>query len=258
MTDFHVIIPARYGSTRLAAKALADISGKPMVQHTWERAIKSGALSVTIATDDERIKQCATCFGANVCMTRQDHQSGSSRLAEATNLLNFQSDEIVINVQGDEPFIPPVIISQVASALAAQKLADMATLASEISEVEEVFNPSVCKVVLDKNNFALYFSRAPIAWERDNFSIANNNFLSSTLKFPHYKHIGIYAYRVAFLQSYAAATPSYLETCETLEQLRILWHGGKIYVGFAKETSPVSVDTAKDLAAARHIAQNMN
>ena len=255
MVPFHVIIPARFASTRLPAKMLADIAGKPLLQHTYDKAIQSGAMSVIIATDDDRIKQLAESFGAKVCMTSNNHESGTSRIAEAARILNYSGDEIIINVQGDEPLIPPVIIKQAAEAIHKHQDADVATLCVPIISTEELFNPNVTKVILDKNGYAIYFSRAPIPYERDNF-LNNQNDLLKPLKSEHYRHVGIYAYRFKTLQKYVSWPTADLEITERLEQLRVLWNGGKIYVETALKDSPISVDSKEDLEKVRELINN--
>ncbi|TRN26804.1 3-deoxy-manno-octulosonate cytidylyltransferase [Vibrio furnissii] len=244
--SFTVVIPARYQSTRLPGKPLADIAGKPMVQWVYEQAIQAGADRVIVATDDARVEQAVNAFGGTVCMTSPDHQSGTERLAEVVKRMGIEDDHIIVNVQGDEPLIPPSIIRQVADNLAASQ-APMATLAVEISDAEEVFNPNAVKVVTDKDGYALYFSRASIPWDRDNF--ANDK----TIVQPLMRHIGIYAYRAGFINTYIHWQPSQLEKIESLEQLRVLWYGEKIHVAVALEAPPAGVDTPEDLEAVRRI-----
>ncbi|MDM5122156.1 3-deoxy-manno-octulosonate cytidylyltransferase [Aeromonas rivipollensis] len=243
--SFVVVIPARYASTRLPGKPLADIHGKPMVQHVVEKALQSGADRVIVATDDERVQQALQTTGVEVCMTSQDHQSGTERLAEVCRHYGFAADTIVVNVQGDEPLIPPAIIRQVADNLAAAT-APMATLSVPIVDAEEAFNPNAVKVVTDKDGYALYFSRASIPWDRDRFAQSREQIGS------HYqRHIGIYAYRAGFIQRYVDWAPSALEQVEALEQLRVLWYGEKIHVAQALEAPPVGVDTQQDLDKVR-------
>lgn len=244
--SFTVVIPARYQSTRLPGKPLADIAGKPMVQWVYEQAMQAGADRVIVATDDARVEQAVNAFGGTVCMTSPDHQSGTERLAEVVKRMSIEDDHIIVNVQGDEPLIPPSIIRQVADNLAASQ-APMATLAVEISDAEEVFNPNAVKVVIDKDGYALYFSRASIPWDRDNF--ANDK----TIVQPLMRHIGIYAYRAGFINTYIHWQPSQLEKIESLEQLRVLWYGEKIHVAVALEAPPAGVDTPEDLEAVRRI-----
>ena len=243
--SFVVVIPARYASTRLPGKPLADIHGKPMVQHVVEKALQSGADRVIVATDDERVQQALQTTGVEVCMTSQDHQSGTERLAEVCRHYGFAADTIIVNVQGDEPLIPPVIIRQVADNLAAAT-APMATLSVPIKDAEEAFNPNAVKVVTEKDGYALYFSRASIPWDRDRFAQSREQIGS------HYqRHIGIYAYRAGFIQRYVDWAPSALEQVEALEQLRVLWYGEKIHVAQALQAPPVGVDTQADLDKVR-------
>lgn len=246
---FRVIIPVRYESTRLQGKALADIGGKPMVQRTYEQAIQSGADSVVIATDNDKIKEVAQGFGAQVCMTSPEHTSGTDRLAEAANVLGYEDDEVVVNVQGDEPLIPPVVIHQVANNLIKHESVPVATLCEKISSPKVLVSPANVKVVMNKRNFALYFSRAPIAWEKGNFPIDENGEMQG----DHFRHIGIYAYRVGFLQKYLSWDPCPIEQMESLEQLRVLWQGSRIHVDIAKENIPLSVDTQEDLDQVRKL-----
>ncbi|MFM5643834.1 3-deoxy-manno-octulosonate cytidylyltransferase [Aeromonas caviae] len=247
--SFVVVIPARYASTRLPGKPLADIHGKPMVQHVVEKALQSGADRVIVATDDERVQQALAPFAAaagfEVCMTSPDHQSGTERLAEVCRHYGFAADTIIVNVQGDEPLIPPVIIRQVAGNLAAAS-APMATLSVPIRDAEEAFNPNAVKVVTDREGYALYFSRASIPWDRDRFAQSREQIGD------HYqRHIGIYAYRAGFIQRYVDWAPSVLEQVEALEQLRVLWYGEKIHVAQALQAPPVGVDTQADLDKVR-------
>ncbi|MGL6149924.1 MAG: 3-deoxy-manno-octulosonate cytidylyltransferase [Aeromonas sobria] len=243
--SFVVVIPARYASTRLPGKPLADIHGKPMVQHVVEKALQSGADRVIVATDDQRVAQALAATGVEVCMTSPDHQSGTERLAEVCRHYGFAADTIIVNVQGDEPLIPPAIIRQVADNLAAAT-APMATLSVPIKDAEEAFNPNAVKVVTDKDGYALYFSRACIPWDRDRFANSHEQIGG------HYqRHIGIYAYRAGFIQRYVDWAPSVLEQVEALEQLRVLWYGEKIHVAQALEAPPVGVDTQADLEKVR-------
>ncbi len=248
--SFTVVIPARYQSTRLPGKPLADIGGKPMVQWVYEQAIQAGADQVIIATDDERVEKAVKAFGGDVCMTSPDHESGTERLAEVVKLKNIPDDHIIVNVQGDEPLIPPSIILQVANNLAASQ-APMATLAVEIEDEAEVFNPNAVKVLTDKDGYAMYFSRATIPWDRDNF--ANGG---KTIAQPLMRHIGIYAYRAGFINTYINWEPTALEKIECLEQLRVLWYGEKIHVEVAKKAPSAGVDTPEDLEVVRNIIAN--
>ncbi len=248
--SFTVVIPARYQSTRLPGKPLADICGKPMIQWVYEQALQSGAEKVVIATDDERIAEVVKTFGGEVCMTLPTHQSGTERLAEVVEKMAIPDDHIVVNVQGDEPLIPPSNIKQVAQNLANNQ-APMATLAVEIREHDEVFNPNAVKVVCDKDGYALYFSRASIPWDRDNFQHSPQQVVN-----PLLRHIGIYAYRAGFINRYVTWQASQLEQIESLEQLRVLWYGERIHVEVANEAPPAGVDTPEDLAAVIHILES--
>lgn len=245
---FHVIIPARYASTRLPGKPLLDIGGKPMIRHVWEQAQKSKALSVTVATDDERIADACTAFGANVVMTRSDHPSGTDRLQEVVTRMGLDIGDCVVNVQGDEPMIPPALIDQVAANLLAHPQASMATLAEPLSDIESIFNPNVVKLVTDHQGFALYFSRAPIPWCRDTFADEPRS-IPEGMAFR--RHIGLYAYKVGFLHDYVRWPPSPLEVAESLEQLRALWFGCKIQVADACQPPPAGIDTQADLERVR-------
>ncbi len=245
--SFIAVIPARYQSTRLPAKPLVDLLGKTMVERVALQALKSGASRVIVATDDQRIVDAlASIANIDVCMTSADHESGTDRLAEVCEKYQFSDDEIIVNVQGDEPLIPPSVISQVANNLKNSIEASVATLSAPITEFDDLFNVNAVKVVCDKNGLALYFSRATIPWDRDNFSEENQSkqcINSCNLQ----RHIGIYAYRVSFLKQYAQLTVSPLESIEKLEQLRVLWHGFKIHVQQALEVPPAGIDTADDL-----------
>ncbi|AIR91582.1 3-deoxy-manno-octulosonate cytidylyltransferase [Pseudomonas cremoricolorata] len=251
--DFTVVIPARLRSTRLPGKPLLLIAGKPMVQHVWEQARKSAAARVVIATDDQGILDACLAFGAEAVMTRVDHESGTDRLAEVAALLGLADDAIVVNVQGDEPLIPPVIIDQVATNLAAHPEAGIATLAEAIDEPHSVFNPNAVKVVSDKNGLALSFSRAPLPWARDAFAKDREHLPEGV---PYRRHIGMYAYRVGFLQDFVTWGPCWLEQAESLEQLRALWHGVRIHVADALEAPAVGVDTQEDLERVRRLLEH--
>ncbi len=236
---FSVVIPARYASTRLPGKPLLDIAGKPMLQHTFERAQQSDAQSVHIATDDERIRDLATSFGAEVCMTSPEHRTGTDRIQEVCSLLALDESQIIVNVQADEPLIPPTVINQVAENLAREEEAGIATLCEIICSQDEVKDPNSVKVVFDQRGFALYFSRATIPWQGS--ASAKNC----------YRHIGIYAYRVSALNQFVQWSVSGLEMQEKLEQLRALDNGVRIHVAQCAENIPPGVDTEKDLAQVR-------
>ena len=247
--SFTVIIPARYASSRLPRKPLADIAGKPMIQHVWEKAQQAGTNRVIIATDHEEIEKVAKAFGAEVCMTSTEHNSGTERLAEVIEKMAIADDEIIVNIQGDEPLIPPVIIQQVAQNLAENQV-NMATLAVKLETKEELFNPNCVKIVTDQKGMALYFSRATIPFARDHFADCDDAFVASQ---PYLRHIGIYAYRAKFVNQYIRWQPTVLEKLESLEQLRALWYGEKIHVELAKEAPQVGVDTLEDLERVRAI-----
>ncbi|MDU0355044.1 3-deoxy-manno-octulosonate cytidylyltransferase [Paraglaciecola aquimarina] len=242
--QFSVIIPARYASTRFPGKPLVQIKGKPMVQHVYERAIESGAHNVIVATDDARIAKAVRDFGGKYCMTGSHHESGTERLAEVVEMENMLAHELVVNVQGDEPFIPAENIRQVAANLHRHHEAEMATLAVEITDVEEAFNPNSVKVVMDKLGFAMYFSRATIPYDRSRFLDSDD--IDEIGDF-YLRHVGIYAYRAGFINQYINMSPSGLEQIESLEQLRVLWHGHKIHVEVAQTSPPPGIDTPEDL-----------
>ncbi len=261
VTSFIVVIPARYQSSRLPGKVLADIGGKPMIQWVVEKALLSGANKVIVATDNDEVEQVVKSFGGEVCKTRADHQSGTERLAEVMEQYQFGDDEIIVNVQGDEPFIPPENIAQVAHNLATQrqcntlKIARMSTLAINIDTVEEAFNANAVKVITDKDGYALYFSRATIPYDRERF-LGNNN-INAVGDF-YLRHVGIYAYRAGFIKDYVNWPASQLEQVEALEQLRVLYQGEHIHVEVAKSNVPVEgVDTPEDLEKARGFAATL-
>ena len=242
-TPFKVVIPARYASSRLPGKPLLELAGQPMLQHVYARATESGAAEIIIATDDDRIERAAEAFGAKVCMTSDQHESGTERLAEVAEHYAWDDDVIVVNLQGDEPLMPPHLIDQVAADLASHQDAMIATLAYPLEASLNEADPHVVKVVLDETGYAMYFSRAPIPWHRDPHEtgkgIAGSN--------PVLHHLGLYAYRAGFLRHYSQLTPSPLEVYEKLEQLRALWHGLRIHVGIADEIPGPGVDTEADL-----------
>ncbi|MGQ3823722.1 3-deoxy-manno-octulosonate cytidylyltransferase [Pseudomonas alliivorans] len=251
-TDFTVVIPARYGSSRFPGKPLKVIAGKPMVQLVWEQARKSNAQRVVVATDDARIFEACQAFGAEVLMTRDDHNSGTDRLAEVATKLGLAADAIVVNVQGDEPMIPPAVIDQVASNLAAHPEAGISTLAEPIDDVAALFNPNVVKVSSDINGLALTFSRAPLPWARDALAVNRDELPAGV---PYRRHIGIYAYRAGFLHDFVGWGPCQLENTENLEQLRALWKGVRIHVADALEALPAGVDTPEDLERVRRLLE---
>jgi 3-deoxy-manno-octulosonate cytidylyltransferase (CMP-KDO synthetase) len=245
---FRAVIPARYGSTRLPGKPLLDLGGRPMIQLVHERVLASGAAEVVIATDDERIRAAALGFGAEVQMTSAAHASGTDRLAEVALRRGWQEQDVVVNVQGDEPLLPPALVRQCAALLAADAGADIATLATPIESLEEFLDPAVVKLVRRADGRALYFSRAPIPWHRDGAvgGLASQGEFRGALR-----HLGLYAYRVGALKRLAVTKPSSLEQAEKLEQLRALQLGMGIIVGEALERPGPGVDTAHDLARVR-------
>lgn len=246
--DFTVLIPARIASTRLPNKALADIGGKPMVVRVAERAAASGARGVVVATDAESIVTACRAHGVRTLLTRADHASGSDRLAEAATRLGLADDAIVVNVQGDEPLIDPALIRAVAALLHDRPAAQMATAAHPIGDVAEFMNPNVVKVVTDARGQALLFSRAPLPWWRDGFKDGIHTLPDAPVPL---RHIGIYAYRAGYLRAFPALPPAPLERCESLEQLRALWHGDAIAVHVTAEIPAAGVDTAEDLERVR-------
>ena len=246
MAGFRVVVPARYGSQRLPGKPLLDIAGKPMIQHVYERACESGADDVVVATDDARIQAAVRLFTDRVCMTSGTHASGTDRIAEVVQILNWPDDTVVVNLQGDEPLMPPALLAQVAETLVTHAACEMATLAVPLTDPEQLFDPNAVKVVMDRNGYALYFSRATIPWKRDLFDVdaaPQPAWLDGV-----YRHLGIYAYRAGFLAGYANLPVSPIERMESLEQLRVLWSGGRIAVDIAAHAPPAGVDTAADLA----------
>ncbi|MES2366614.1 MAG: 3-deoxy-manno-octulosonate cytidylyltransferase [Pseudomonadota bacterium] len=249
MSDFIAVIPARYASTRLPAKSLADIAGKPMVVRVAERAQLSGASAVWVAADDERIISAVKEHGYQALLTAAHHASGTDRLAEVMDILSLDDDTIVVNVQGDEPLIDPTLIHAVARELRLHPEAVMATACHAIHDYATLTNPNVVKLVTDAEGYALYFSRAPIPWPRDAFAAGQS--LPDGL--PVFRHIGLYAYRAGFLRQYAGLTPAPIERFESLEQLRVLWHGYKISVAVSELPAQPGVDTAEDLAMVRQL-----
>lgn len=247
---FSVVIPARYDSSRLPGKPLLDIAGKPMIQHVYERAQESGADQIIIATDDQRVADVSDDFGAEVCMTSSEHSSGTERLSEVVEKLSLDDNAIVVNLQGDEPLMPAALIHQVAQNLDEHPAASVATLSEQIHTAAELFDPHAVKVISDQEGYAIYFSRAPIPWDRDAFSVTTEELPEQAL---HYRHIGLYAYRAGFIKKYVAWPACDLERMESLEQLRVLWHGHKIHVAEAEQSAVTGVDTEADLARVREV-----
>jgi 3-deoxy-manno-octulosonate cytidylyltransferase (CMP-KDO synthetase) len=246
-TPFLVVIPARLASTRLPNKPLADIAGKPMVVRVAERALMSGASRVVIAVDDQSIFDACKAHGLDVMLTSKDHSTGTDRLSEVVRKLNLQDDEIVVNVQGDEPLIPPDLITDVAKTLSQHPQASIATAALAIHDPAEINNPNVVKVVMSQSHQALYFSRSAIPFSRN----------PEQHQAQHYRHIGMYAYRASFLKKFSQLPPAPIEEAEALEQLRALWHGHAIQVLLTDEAPPPGVDTTQDLERVRQVFANL-
>lgn len=248
--NFKVVIPARFASTRLPGKPLLDIAGRPMVVHVVERALESGADEVWVATDHQGIADAVRAHGYQVCMTSSDHPTGTDRIAEVAGLRNWGDDEIVVNVQGDEPLIAPSLVREVAQQLHDHPLAAIATACHAIHDRNDLFSPNIVKVVTDRKGYALYFSRAPIPYARDAFAASAEGFPEAL---PAYRHIGIYAYRASFLRTYNRLQPAAIEQFEALEQLRALWHGYRIGVAVVAEAPAAGVDTQEDLERVRRL-----
>lgn len=247
---FSVIIPARYASTRLPGKPLLDIAGKPMVVRVAERARSSGATDVVIATDHEAIAETVARHGYEAVMTRRDHASGTDRLAEVAARRGYGAGHIVVNVQGDEPMIDPLLVREVAAILGRRRGAHMATAAHPIRDVGELTNPNAVKVVLDNAGYALYFSRSPVPYARDAFA---RGIRAIPRGLPVYRHLGIYAYRAGFLRRFTRLAPAAIERFEALEQLRALAHGYRIAVVVTRRAPAPGVDTMADLRRVRRI-----
>jgi 3-deoxy-manno-octulosonate cytidylyltransferase (CMP-KDO synthetase) len=245
-TPFHVIIPARFAANRLPGKPLLDVAGRPLIQWVWECARASGALSVTVATDDTRIRTVAAGFGADVAMTSTEHVSGTDRIAEVVRVRGMPSDAIVINLQGDEPLMPPAVPARVAAALEEHPGCGIATAAAPLSSLAEFLDPSCVKVLRSLRGEALYFSRACVPWPRDAAPAGRPGDFSRAMR-----HIGIYGFRVESLLEFAGWPPTPLETTEKLEQLRALEHGMRVHVVALQEAPPAGVDTPADLEAVR-------
>jgi 3-deoxy-manno-octulosonate cytidylyltransferase (CMP-KDO synthetase) len=256
-TDFVAVVPARLASTRLPNKPLADLAGKPMVVRVAERARESGAREVVVATDAQSVMDAVVPFGFDVRLTRADHPTGTDRLAEIAEQLGWSDDTIVVNVQGDEPLIDPALVHAVAAHLAAHPECALATAAHPIHAIDEIFNPNVVKVVLDAQQRALYFSRAPIPWARDAWKSGFSAVASLPApETPVYRHIGLYAYRASFLRTYPTLSQAPIETAESLEQLRAMWHGERIAVLLTDDVPLPGVDTPEDLVRVRALLKS--
>ena len=249
--SFTVVIPARYASTRLPGKILKDIQGKTLLHRVYLCVKKSSAESIIVATDDQRIVDEANKIGADVCLTDEAHESGTQRISEVVARLNIPAESVIVNVQGDEPFMPSACIEQVANLLIQNKQAEMATLYTPLVDANEITDSNVVKVVVNKNDEAMYFSRAPIPWFRDEYE---KEIYSATHLHSTFRHIGIYAYRASFIQTLIEYPPCRLEQIEKLEQLRALWNGHTIKLAQAAEIPGPGIDSESDLKAARELA----
>lgn len=247
---FHIVIPARYQSSRLPGKPLLDIGGKTMIQHVYQRAMESNAESVIVATDDQRIYDVVIKFGGECIVTSSEHKSGTDRIAEVAKKRAWGDDEIIVNVQGDEPLIPPENIQQCAEILLNNSQSEMATLCVPIDDISDYFDPNIVKVTINKNSEAMYFSRASIPWHRDHLAINKSSMPPSDM---YFRHIGIYAYRCGFLQKFVDYGPCEMELTESLEQLRALWNGHKIVINTASMPPGPGVDTEEDLIKVRQL-----
>lgn len=252
--NYKIVIPARYASSRLPGKPLIELAGKPMIQHVYERALATGVQDIVVATDDERIQQAALAFGAEVVMTSPEHENGTERIAEVAQIKGWDQDAVIVNLQGDEPLIPQSLIELTAQGLIENPEAGMSSICTPIQSDADVFNPNVVKVVLNKDNFALYFSRASIPWDRDQYQ---HDKMQKTDKIPVYRHIGMYGYRVSFLQQYSQMTACALEATEALEQLRALWYGVKIHMGIIEQAPAHGVDTLEDAKRVEQLLLSM-
>ena len=246
---FHIVIPARFASERLPGKVLLDLAGQSMLERVWRRACESSAESVVIATDDQRIVAAANAFGARVVMTREDHQSGSDRIAECATLLGWPDDCLIVNLQADEPLMPPACLEQVAALLIQRIECQVASMYWPIEEAAEVLNPNAVKVVTDEQGCALYFSRAPVPYARAFASVAAA--MQGGVEWK--RHLGLYAYRLDALLHFTSCSATALETAERLEQLRVMEQGGKIAMARACEFIPAGIDTPEDLARVRKL-----
>jgi len=243
--SYSIIIPARYQSTRLPGKSLRLLAGKPLLQHVYEQALKSRASRVIIATDDERIEAFAKSIHADVCMTAAHHRSGTERIAEVIEKTDLLDDEVIVNLQGDEPMMPPACLDQVAGLLTSKdEVAPMATLCEQLHSAADIFDPNTVKVIMDQHGYAMYFSRAPIPWHRDSFNDVTSEMPDGQ---AYFRHVGLYAYRAGFIHHYLQAEVCPLEKTESLEQLRVLYMGHKIRIAPVVKATGPGVDTEADL-----------
>jgi 3-deoxy-manno-octulosonate cytidylyltransferase (CMP-KDO synthetase) len=254
LSGFHIIIPARYGSVRLPGKALINIAGRPMIQWVYQCALETDADSVTVATDDQRIVDACQAFNAPAMLTSTEHESGTDRIAECARRLELPADALIVNLQGDEPLTPPTALSTVAVALAEREDAQVTTLCAPISQLDELHSPDSVKVVFDHAGYALYFSRAPVPWHREEFSSTTQKLPSET---DYYRHIGIYAYRMDYLQALTRLPVCQSERAERLEQLRVLHNGGKIHVSVFRDEIQAGVDNEADLKRVQKQLESM-
>ena len=244
MSDYKIVIPARYASSRLPGKPLIDLAGKAMIQHVYERALQAGASEVVVATDDQRIAEVAERFGADVVMTSPDHENGTERIAEVVRIRGWSEDTVVVNLQGDEPLIPRSLIELTAAGLLENPDAGMSSVCTPVTTAHDAFDPNVVKVVLNERHFAMYFSRAPIPWDRDLYRESREEV---TGRMPVYRHIGMYGYRVSFLNAYEKMAPCAIELTESLEQLRALWYGVGIHMSVIDQAPGHGIDTPADV-----------
>lgn len=252
MSDYKIVIPARYASSRLPGKPLIDLAGKPMVQHVYERALEAGVSEVLVATDDERIRAAVEGFGGRVIMTSPDHENGTERIAEVALAMGWDDDTVIVNLQGDEPLIPKSLIEQTADGLLQNPDAGMSSVCTPITTAHDAFDPNVVKVVLNKRSFALYFSRASIPWDRDLYKVSREQV---TGRMAVYRHIGMYGYRVSFLKAYGSMETCTLEQTESLEQLRALWYGVGIHMTVIDQAPGHGIDTPDDVARVTALLQ---
>lgn len=254
MSDYKIVIPARFGSSRLPGKPLIELAGKPMIQHVYERAVETGVSEIVIATDDQRIFDVAVSFGAKVVMTKVGHENGTERIAEVAFKMGWDDEDVIVNLQGDEPLIPRSLVELTAAGLLDNTEAGMSSLCTPIGCADDAFDPNVVKAVLDNRGFAMYFSRASIPWDRDAYA---NKLEEITKLAPVYRHIGMYGYRVSFLKQYVNMQPTALEQAECLEQLRALCYGTKIHMSVIDQSPGHGVDTHDDVARVEQLLLNL-